>query len=456
MKKELIWKDYLYIGSMLFGLFFGAGNLIFPVHLGQEAGAHVFVANLGFIITGVGLPFLGIIVMGISRSDSLIELADRIHHSYALIFTFLLTLTIGPLFAIPRLATTSFEIGFSSFFPKDSHPVILVVFSAMFFLLSWFFSKTPSKLLDYIGKVLNPLFLFFLAILLILAFIHPMGNITSAPIGEAYKQGAFFKGFTDGYNTLDALNSFLFAVVIISAIRRMGITESKEIAKDTIKSGTITVILMSIIYTLLAYVGTMSIGRFPISSNGGIALTQIATYYLGKGGLILLTLIVTLACLKTAIGLITACSGTFMQIFPKFSYKFFITFISIFACLFANIGLTNIIQFASPVLMFLCPLTITLMLLVVCGPFFNNRKEVYQITTFFTFLATFLDMLNHMPSVIKENNLVAPILQSASKYLPLFSTGIGWIVPAIVGFILGLLWVKIFQNKKLIFKKMVK
>ncbi|BAK20662.1 branched-chain amino acid transport system carrier protein [Melissococcus plutonius ATCC 35311] len=140
----------------------------------------------------------------------------------------------------------------------------------------------------------------------------------------------------------------------------MGITKPREIAKDTIKSGIITVILMGIIYTLLACVGTMSIGRFAISSNGGISLTQIATYYLGKGGLILLAIIVILACLKTEIGAITACSETFVQLFPQLSYKFFIIAISIFACLFTNVGLTNIIQFSLPVLMFLYPLTITL------------------------------------------------------------------------------------------------
>ncbi|BAL61460.1 branched-chain amino acid transport system II carrier protein [Melissococcus plutonius] len=448
MKTKLALKDYLFIGSMLFGLFFGAGNLIFPVHLGQEAGAHVFIANLGFIVTGVGLPFLGIIVMGVSESDGLIELADRIHHTYALFFTFLLTLTIGPLFSIPRLATTAFEIGIAPFLSKNNQGIVLPVFSIMFFLFVWFFSKNPSRLLDYVGKFLNPLFLFFLAILLVLAFIHPLGSISSAPIGEAYRQDAFFKGFTDGYNTLDALVSFLFAVVIISTIRGMGITKPREIAKDTIKSGIITVILMGIIYTLLACVGTMSIGRFAISSNGGIALTQIATYYLGKGGLILLAIIVILACLKTAIGAITACSETFVQLFPQLSYKFFIIAISIFACLFTNVGLTNIIQFSLPVLMFLYPLTITLMLLTLFSPLFKNRKEVYQMTTLFTFFAALLDMLNSSPIIIKEGRLVSPLLQIAEKYLPLFSAGLGWTVPAIIGFIVGLLWIAMPKHKR--------
>ncbi|TXX22514.1 branched-chain amino acid transporter II carrier protein, partial [Escherichia coli] len=115
MKKKLRIQDYLYVGSMLFGLFFGAGNLIFPVHMGQEAGSNVALANLGFLVTGIGLPFLGVIAFGLSQSTGVFELASRINRRYAIIFTVLLYLVIGPFFALPRLATTSFEIGLVPF-----------------------------------------------------------------------------------------------------------------------------------------------------------------------------------------------------------------------------------------------------------------------------------------------------------------------------------------------------
>lgn len=178
---------------MLFGLFFGAGNLIFPVHMGQEAGASVFLANLGFLATGIGLPFLGVIAMGVSKSSGVFDLASRINRRYALIFTLLLYLTIGPFFALPRLATTSFEIGLAPFVPKDLQWLVLAGFSALFFLAVWLFSRKPSKILDYVGKFLNPLFLALLGILIVLAFVKPLGHVASAAVGENYISSPFLK-----------------------------------------------------------------------------------------------------------------------------------------------------------------------------------------------------------------------------------------------------------------------
>lgn len=440
MSKKLSWRDYLYVGSMLFGLFFGAGNLIFPVHMGQEAGATILLANLGFLITGIGLPFLGVIAIGISKSNGVFDLATRINRRYAIGFTVLLYLTIGPFFALPRLATTSFEIGLAPFIPSDQHQIILAIFSGLFFLIAWAFSRKPSKLLGYVGKFLNPLFLFLLGILILFAFIDPLGAVSSASIGNAYAENSFFKGFTEGYNTLDALASLAFGIIIVSTIRGMGVEKPNDIAKDTIKAGAISIILMGVIYTLLSYMGTMSLGKFPLSENGGIALAQIANHYLGNLGSILLASIVILACLKTAIGLITACSETFSELFPKGSYAFYIAIASILPCLFANVGLTNIIQFSVPVLMFLYPLAMTLMILVIISPLFQHRKEVYRMTTYVTLIAALLDALNNTPDFVKNQTAVRAILASAEQYLPLFTIGMGWVVPAAIGFIIGLIW----------------
>lgn len=443
MTRKLSWRDYLYVGSMLFGLFFGAGNLIFPVHMGQEAGASIFMANLGFLVTGIGLPFLGVIAIGVSKSNGVFDLACRVNRRYAVIFTVLLYLTIGPFFALPRLATTSYEIGLAPFIPSQHSQWVLAVFSAIFFFIAWGFSRKPSKLLDYVGKFLNPIFLFLLAVLMVFAFMQPLGPIDSAPISNSYVEDPFFKGFTMGYNTLDALAALAFGIIIVSTIRSMGVEKPNDIAKDTIKSGAISVILMGIIYSLLAYMGTMSLGKFAISENGGIALAQIAHYYLGTFGSILLACIVILACLKTAIGLITACSETFSDLFPQKSYAFYIAVASILPCLFANIGLTNIIQFSIPILMFLYPLAMTLMLLVICSPLFKHRKEVYQMTTYVTLAAALLDALNSSPAFIKDLSIVHSLLTLAENYLPLFTIGMGWVVPAAIGLIIGLIWSKL-------------
>ncbi|MCW1268795.1 branched-chain amino acid transport system II carrier protein, partial [Staphylococcus aureus] len=159
MKKKLTFKENMFIGSMLFGLFFGAGNLIFPIHLGQAAGSNVFIANLGFLITAIGLPFLGIIAIGISKTSGLFEIASRVNKTYAYIFTIALYLVIGPFFALPRLATTSFEIAFSPFLSPKQITLYLFIFSFVFFVIAWFFARKPSRILEYIGKFLNPVFL---------------------------------------------------------------------------------------------------------------------------------------------------------------------------------------------------------------------------------------------------------------------------------------------------------
>lgn len=440
MEKKLQFKDYLTIGSMLFGLFFGAGNLIFPVHMGQEAGSAVFLANLGFLVTGIGLPFLGVIAIGSSQSNGLFDLASKVNKRYAFIFTILLYLVIGPFFALPRLATTSFEIGLSPFISKEFTTLGLAIFSVAFFVVAWLFSRKPSKLLDYVGKFLNPLFLVLLGILLVLAFTRPMGSVATAPVQTAYENTPFITGFIEGYNTLDALASLAFGIIIVTTIRQRGVTKPSTIALDTIKSGAVSILLMGLIYSLLAYMGTMSLGTFPLSDNGGIALAQIANHYLGTFGSLILALIVIVACLKTGIGLISAFSETFIELFPKQNYLFFATGVSIMACLFANIGLTKIIEFSIPVLMFLYPLAMTLILLAILGPLFSHSSRVYQMTTYFTLIASVVDGLNASPAFISTSTVAKTIISFGENYLPLFSIGMGWLLPASIGFVIGLLW----------------
>ena len=111
MKKNLTFKELIFVASMLFGMFFGAGNLIFPIFMGQLAGHHVWAASAGFLITGVGLPLLGVAALGVSQKDGLLELSSQIGRKYGVFFTCLLYLTIGPFFAIPRCATVSFTVG---------------------------------------------------------------------------------------------------------------------------------------------------------------------------------------------------------------------------------------------------------------------------------------------------------------------------------------------------------
>ncbi|MFS7398034.1 branched-chain amino acid transport system II carrier protein [Carnobacterium maltaromaticum] len=438
MDKRLSLSSYIFIGSMLFGLFFGAGNLIFPVHMGQEAGTNILPATLGFLVTGIGLPFLGVVAIGVSKSDGLFDLASRVHPIYGIFMTVALYMTIGPFFALPRTGTVSYEIGIAPYLPSQYQTIGLLLFTVIFFAIALAFSMKPTKILIWVGKILNPLFLVFLAILIVTAFLKPMGVISEAAVHGNYVTEPFITGFTQGYNTMDALASLAFGIIVVQTIKGLGVRNPSNIAIDTIKSGIVSVILMAVIYGSLAYIGATSVGQFEVSENGGIALAQIAQHYFGSFGSVLLAIIVTVACLKTAIGLITACSETFCEMFPNsFSYRTYVILFTLLACGIANVGLTKIISLSIPVLMFLYPLAITLIFLALLSPLFKNRQVVYVTTTLFTIFVSIADGLNALPAGVKSISFIDNILAFYSRYLPLFDIGMGWVFPAILGLIIG-------------------
>ena len=276
MQKQLNGKQRILVAGTLFGMFFGAGNLIFPVHLGQLAGRNVIPAMIGFIITAVGIPILGVAAIGNTHSDGLQSLANKVGKGYSYLFTCLLYLTIGPFFAIPRCATTSFTTGIAPMLgDRFNESAVLLIFSLIFFALVLFFSLRPAKITVWIGKIINPLFLIFLAVLVIAALLNPSIAVSAVAPDAAYESGAFFSSFIEGYGTMDAIAGLAFGIVVIDIIRSMGVKEDSAIAKDVLLSGILTGILMAVIYIATILIGAQSRGLFEISENGGIALAQI-------------------------------------------------------------------------------------------------------------------------------------------------------------------------------------
>ncbi len=439
MKKKLSFKEYVYVASMLFGLFFGAGNLIFPIHMGQMAGANVWVSVLGFLVTGVGLPLLGVAALGISRSTGLFDLSSKAGKPYGLFFTCLLYLTIGPFFAIPRCATTSFTVGLEQILPNNGRErLYLFLFTLAFFAAALIFSLFPGKILTVVGKILNPCFLLFLGVLVAVSLISPSAAVSDvAPQGD-YVSKPFFTGFLDGYNTMDALAGLAFGIIVVRVISGLGVKEPGAIASNTVRSGIFSCLLMALIYVAVAVVGAQSRGILETSENGGIAFAQIAQHYLGYAGLFVLAATVTLACLKTSVGLITSCAETFSGIFKKGpSYRVWAIIFSAVSFLFANLGLNSIITYSLPVLMFLYPLAIVLILLALFGKFFGHDRRVYAWTIGFTLLPAVYDgfiTLNANVTIIDST----VIREITSKYLPFSDLGLGWLCPAAVGFAIGL------------------
>ena len=438
MKEKISGKDYTLISSMLFGMFFGAGNLIFPLILGAKAGKDMPLALLGMLVSAVGFPLLGIISMGISKSEGLLDMAGRVSKGFAYFFTCALYLTIGPLFAIPRCGATSFAVGFAPL--SGEHKTLFqLIFTLLFFAAALIFSLRPSKITDTVGKWLNPGFLLLLSVLVFAVLLRPANGVSQVPISEDYARGAVFSGFLQGYDTLDVLASLAFGIIVINVIRGYGVENPSDIAKSTVKSGVFSMTFMAVIYAVIALAGTECYSLYAdrLSNpdfTGGDAFSVIAEHYFGRVGLVILALTVTFCCLKTAVGLVTSCSETFVEMFPKGpKYKTYAVGFSVFSFAVSNIGLSNIISFSAPVLYFLYPLAIVLVLLNLFGKFFKNRQCVFVTTMLFTGAAALCDLIR-----VSGIEALSGTVSAIGRVLPLYGVGMGWILPSAAGLLLGL------------------
>lgn len=432
MDNKLQVRQYLAIAFMLFALFFGAGNLIFPAQLGQLAGENIVSAIIGFLTTGVGLPLLGILAMGYSGKKNLQELASRVHPIYGVGFTALLYLTIGPFFAAPRTGTVAFEVGIGPFIEEESFQTGLLIFTIVFFLITLLFSLYPAKIVDNIGKILAPLLIILLAVLLIVSFFNPMGVIQEPQ--EAYQTSSFFKGFLEGYNTMDALAALVFGIIVIQSIRALGVKSKQGILVATAKTGVTAILLLGVIYVGISYLGATSVSTLGYFDNGGPVLSGAASHYFGTFGSLLMAVLISLACLTTAIGLVTANAEYFNTLFPKIGYKPFVFFFSILTFIVANFGLTNIITFSIPVLMFLYPLAMVLVLLTFISPLFYHSRWVYIPTIGVTFILSIFDGLKALCDSLGIDYFawMQPILDVFETVLPFYNEGLGWVVPALI------------------------
>ena len=437
--KKLTLRQLLAVASMLFGLFFGAGNLIFPASMGQLAGRNLWLAAAGFLVTGVGLPLLGVAALGISRAEGLLGLSSRVSRGYGLFFTCLLYLTIGPFFAIPRCATVSYTVGIQRMLPETGQTLALAVFSLVFFAAVLFFSLRPGEILTWVGKVLNPLFLAFLAVLVLRALTAPLGAVSAIEPSGSYAGAALSTGLLEGYNTMDALASLAFGIIVVNAIRGLGVEEPGQVARSTVLAGVFSSLLMALIYLLVTVVGAQSRGAFPAAANGGEALAQIAEHYFGAAGALILAATVTIACLKTAVGLITSCSETFVELFPKGpGYRVWAVIFCAVSFLIANLGLNAILNYSTPVLMFLYPLSIVLILLTLGGRLFGNHPTVLRWTIGCTAVAALADLLRTLPEGTRAVLHLEGVVSLAETWLPLCKAGFGWLVPAVIGLVIGL------------------
>lgn len=422
-------KNTFVVGFMLFAIFFGAGNLIFPPKLGLDSGVDFLPSILGFVITGVGLPLLGIVVSGYYQGGYKEALNKYVHPYFSLVFLIVIYLTIGPFFAIPRTGATAYSMAVLPFL-GESNTIALLLFTLAYYLIAIWFSLNPSTVVDRIGAILTPVLLLAILALVVKSVILLGGD--EIPAAQTDPATPLFTGIVEGYLTMDALASITFSVIVISAIKARGV-QGDALVKQTAMAGVIAAIALGAIYVALGWVGN----NYPISAEklaelsakgqniGTFILNSVAVDTFGEFGRTLLGLIVTLACLTTSIGLIVTTSEYFNEIFPKISYKAYVIIFTVISFVIANQGLDFVISKSVPVLLVLYPIAMSVIFLLCLHIFVKLPPLALRLPLA---LVTIVSILS-VAGVEAINAL--PLKDISMEWIPFMLIG------ALVGFVVG-------------------
>lgn len=413
------WNDVLVVGVALFAMFFGAGNLIFPPFMGMMAGSSWGLALLGFLITGIGMPLLGI--MASARAGGNVEhLASRVNPAFGRVMSIVIILAIGPLLAIPRTGATTFELGVVPIAPWFSP----ALFSVVYFGVTLFFALNQSAVVDKIGKILTPFLLGTLAWIIIKGIITPLG-----PIVDQSFANPFGRGFLEGYQTMDAMASVVFAEIVIGALVFKGYSTSSDQVKLTSMAGLIAAVGLGLVYGGLMYVGATAVTRFPAGIERTQLVVGISQALLGEAGKVALGLAVGLACLTTSIGLTATVAEYFSKLFKgRVGYKTICVITVVFSGIFATVGVTTIVRLAVPLLVTVYPVVIVLILLTMAGV---RQKAVYTGAVVGALSTSIFE------ASAAAGFTITPVAELIAR-IPLASAGFPWILPAVVGGLVGL------------------
>lgn len=413
-------KDILVIGFALFAMFFGAGNLIFPPYLGVIAGSNWVLAMTGFVITGVGITLLAVIAVALNGT-SVNDLADRVHPKFGAVLGTVIMIIIGPLFAIPRTAATTFEIAIQPLLPGFNN----VLFIAIFFAVTLYLVIRPASVVDKIGKILTPVLLGVLLLIIGKGIVSPLGEfmVLDNPAG-------FANGFVEGYQTMDALGAVILAGIVIKSIQEKGYTEKKERVQMAVKAGIIAAIGLCVVYVGLLYVGATASAVYDGSVERTRLIIEITENLLGGAGKYALAITVALACLTTSVGLTTAAGEFFETITNgKLKYNFVTVSTVIISAFIASVGVSKIVGFSVPILSLVYPVVIVLVgMSLIFGNIIKSRAPFAGAV-----LATFIvSMMEFLISI----GIGSEILVQVIDILPFGNLGFAWMLPAVLGGIL--------------------
>ena len=422
--KRLSGKDGLLVGFTLFSMFFGAGNLIFPPGIAAQAGTMTWFAVIGLAISAVGLPVLGIIA--VARAGGMDQLGQRVHPAFAKVFTIVAYLAIGPCLAIPRTASTSFEMAVPPFVGSDA-PIWLfqLIYSVVFFGLALLIALRPEKLTDRLGKILCPILVVLIVVTFAACLLNPLGGYGVPAERWNTPIKAISAGFLDGYQTMDTIAALAFGIVIALNIRARGVTEEKAIVSGTVRSGLMAGAILLVIYSMLAHIGGISGGAVPNPSDGTEALTNIVPLLFGSVGSVILAAIFVIACFNVCVGLISSCGEYFYGLCPKLSYRGWAILFAVVSMVLANAGLTQILAFSIPVLNIIYPVAIVLILLSFAHSWLQHTPMVYPAAILCTGVVSVLLEIQRLTGT------------EFLSFLPFSDLGLGWVLPAVIGAVVG-------------------
>lgn len=429
MKNNLTKEQFFSVAIMLFGLFFGAGNLIFPPLLGKQAGGATFQSLLAFGITAVVFPILG--VVAVAKTKGLSNLASKVDKYFAIVFTTMIYMAIGPGLGIPRAGSLPFEMAVAPFLPENvSLSLSRLVYTFVFFLVAYLVCLKPNKLVTRMGKFLTPALLVLITVMFVgVLFKNP--NAVTSPVGD-YATSSTVKGFLEGYNTMDTIAALNFGLVISLAVKSFKVEDEEKVIGYTVKVGLVAGSFLFVIYAMLAYIGMTTSGLTGDVKNGAEILTTVSQYVFGKFGIVLLASIFTLACLTTCIGLITSISKFFETMTKeKVSYHKWIVFWTFLSFLVANFGLNTILKVSVPVLVAIYPVSIVLILLGLTEKYFGYNKFTYRLVCY---TVTFISVVEALLSV----KLNIPFVTELVSSLPFFSLSLGWVLPMVLTWLVGM------------------
>ncbi|WP_223032562.1 branched-chain amino acid transport system II carrier protein [Hanstruepera marina] len=412
-------KTIFIIGFALFASFFGAGNLILPPQLGFNSGPDWWLVAIGFVISATIIPLLAL--LGHAKlQGTMMDFGNKVSPVFSLIFC-LCVYIIAITLPIPRTAAVTHEMAIEPFFNTSS-----LLTSSFYFGIAFVFVMKRDSILSILGKFLTPL------IVIILLAIIFVGIFTSPDQmnPSVLESSALVAGLLEGYQTYDALGGILIGGVIIISLNIEGGISFEDKKAIIIKSGLVAAAGLFIIYTGMIAVGALHNSEFNSSISRSELLSGLSLKTLGYVGNMLLSVLIALACFTTAVSVIVGTADFFSGLFKNFKNAYLMT--ALVSCLLGvavgQMDVSYIIDVALPVLMFIYPLTIVLILLNLLPERFID-KTVFRMVVLVTFIFSIPDFLGFL--------IDAEWLNEIKSFIPLANDNLGWVLPAFLVFVLA-------------------